>query len=493
VLALASRETALIWVMIFLLHLFTLDRGATARAKYLVLAGSLCLVAFYAGLRQLPQVQVNAGASGGSPLPIRLVLMLRALGDYARLMVFPGNLHMERSLESPEAAFGNEGWRHAISSEYLSIIGLAAAALLAYGALRPGRARALRAFGAGWFVIAFLPISNLIQLNATVAEHWLYLPSIGFLLFAAGWVLELPVSFRRFVPAVVMVAVLALGARSIVRSADWMSPETFYRHSLAAGAAKPRMALNLGLILVAKGDYEKAETLLRRVVKIYPDYPIATNALAHALFRQGKLDEARKYFLAANECAERTRQEYPRTWIAALNIAHMHYREHDMAAATATMDKARADYPGTWELISYESELLRESKGATAALPIVQQFVEDNWWHANALIALGKLYSEEGSAPQAEAAFRHASRLDIHSVDALNLIALLDVRQNRLEAAWKTQRQALARQPDQPRQYLLLSDILEKMGRHDEAKAALAQVQVLQTLVKSETREVVAN
>jgi tetratricopeptide (TPR) repeat protein len=479
--------------MIFLLHLFTLDRGATARTKYLVLASSLCLVAFYAGLRQLPHVQVNAGASGGSPLPVRLVLMLRALGDYARLMIFPVNLHMERSLEAPEAALGNDGWRQAISSEYLSIIGLCVAAVIAYGALRPGRARALRAFGAGWFVIAFLPISNLIQLNATVAEHWLYLPSIGFLLFVMGCVFELPLSLRRFVPAVVVVAVLALGARSIVRSSDWISPETFYRHSLAAGAAKPRMALNLGLILVAKGDYEKAETLLRRVVKIYPDYPIATNGLAHALFRQGKFDEARKYFVASNESAERTRQEYPRTWIAALNIAHMHYREHDVAAATATMDKARADYPGTWELISYESELLRESKGAAAALPIVQQFVDDNWWHANASIALGKLYSEQGAAAQAEAAFRHASRLDIHSVEALNLIALLDVRQNRLEAAWQTQRQALGRQPDQPRQYLLLSDILEKMGRHDEAQAALSQVQLLQTLVKSQTSEVVAN
>jgi tetratricopeptide (TPR) repeat protein len=247
------------------------------------------------------------------------------------------------------------------------------------------------------------------------------------------------------------------------------------------------MALNLGLILVAKGDYDKAETLLRRVVAIYPDYPIATNALAHALFRQGKLDEARKYFLAAEQAAERGRQEYPRTWIAALNIAHMHYREHDLQAAIAVMDKARADYPGTWELISYESELLRESKGPAAALPIVQEFVRDNWWHADAAIALGKLYSEQGSPAQAEAAFRHASRLDIHSVEGLNLIALLDVRHNRLEAACKTQRQALARQPEQPRQYLLLSDILQRMGRTEDAQAALAQVNRLQAAVRAET------
>ena len=44
--------------------------------------------------------------------------------------------------------------------------------------------------------------------------------------------------------------------------------------------------------------------------------------------------------------------------------------------------------------------------------------------------------------------------LDVHDPEALNLIALLDVRQDKLEDACKAQRRAVARQPDQPRQYL---------------------------------------
>jgi Flp pilus assembly protein TadD len=342
----------------------------------------------------------------------------------------------------------------------------------------------IRAFGAGWFVVAFLPISNLIPLNATVAEHWLYLSSIGFVIFLSGCALELPISVRKFVPALVLVAVCALVGRSIHRSGDWVSAETFYRRSLAAGGAKPRMALNLGLILVAKGDYEKAETLLRRVVKICPDYPIAINALAHALFRQGKLDEARQYFGAASDLAERTRQEYPRTWVGALNMAHMQFREHDLPGAILTAEKARTDYPGTWELISFESELLRATKGPAAALPIVEEFVHDNWWHADAAIAVAKLYSEAGNYEKAEAAFRLASRLDIQSVEALNLLALLQLRQSRFEDALTTQRRALARQPEQPRQHLLLADILQKMGRDPEARKALDEVRRLEGTVR---------
>jgi Flp pilus assembly protein TadD len=104
-----------------------------------------------------------------------------------------------------------------------------------------------------------------------------------------------------------------------------------------------------------------------------------------------------------------------------------------------------------------------------------------------ASIALGRLFSEMGDVGKAEAAFRHASWLDVHDAEALNLMALLSVRQNRLDDAFQTQRRAVSRQPDQPRQYLLLSDILVKMGRTDEAHAALAQVTRLKAAVRTDS------
>jgi Flp pilus assembly protein TadD len=89
---------------------------------------------------------------------------------------------------------------------------------------------------------------------------------------------------------------------------------------------------------------------------------------------------------------------------------------------------------------------------------------------------LGRLYAELGKAQEAEAVLRHASWLDVHDAESLNLIAVMDVGQHRLEEAYAIQRRAVSRQPNQPRQYLLLSDILTQMGRTEEARAALAQV-----------------
>jgi tetratricopeptide (TPR) repeat protein len=481
-LALCSRESALLWLSIFLLHLFVFENKMALRSKCLVAILCLCVAGTYAGLRQLPERQAHASPAMGWSAPVRATLIFRALGDYGRLLSWPTKLHMERTVFDPDSLQSNTGWRKEIEVEYLSVGGLLMAIMLLIGAYRKGFARPVRAFGAAWFFLAFLPVSNLFDLNATVAEHWLYLPSVGFLIFATGCCLEFPRTLFRFVAPLACLAALALGARSFVRSTDWVDEETFYRRTLAAGGTSIRMALNLGQIYSLRGDFPQAEALYRRILKISPDYFVARTNLGDALVHQGKMEEANALFAAANQAAEQRRREDPRTWLAPLNIAHMRYKERDFEGALAVTTKALADYPGVWELVSYEAELTRKLRGAQAALPVIREFADSHWWHKGAFMALGQLWAEQGIAEKAEAALRHASWLDIHDAESLNLIAAMKVRQNRLDAACATQRRAVARQPDQPHQYVLLSDILEKMGRHDEAQAALAQVQVLQAL-----------
>jgi Flp pilus assembly protein TadD len=66
-----------------------------------------------------------------------------------------------------------------------------------------------------------------------------------------------------------------------------MSSETLYRHTIGSGGSKIRVALNLGQSLVEKGDYAKAEPLLRKIFEVNPEYPPARNALAQLLSLQG--------------------------------------------------------------------------------------------------------------------------------------------------------------------------------------------------------------
>jgi Flp pilus assembly protein TadD len=96
------------------------------------------------------------------------------------------------------------------------------------------------------------------------------------------------------------------------------------------------------------------------------------------------------------------------------------------------------------------------------------------------------LYAQKGDVKRAETALRHASRLDVHDAEALRLMAVIRIHQNRFEEAVQIQQQAVARQPDEPRQYVLLSDALEKMGRSSEAHAALAKASQLRSLAQDQ-------
>ena len=282
-----------------------------------------------------------------------------------------------------------------------------------------------------------------------------------------------------------VLATLALGARSFVRSGDWSNEETFYKRTLAAGGISGRVAVNLAQIYVRRGDYADAEKILRRLVETSPDYPTGRNTLAALLNLQGKKSEAEEMLKSTVKMAAQARRDYPRTWWAALSLAQLRHEAKDDQAALTILGDARATYPGVWDLIKLESELRRQLEGPAAALPLIQQFARKNWWHYGAALALGHLYAQENDSERAEVELRLASRLDVHDAESLRLIALIRLNQHRLEDAFQFQRRAIARQPDQPSQYVLLSNILEQMGRRDEAQAAMAQVSRLRSLAQA--------
>jgi tetratricopeptide (TPR) repeat protein len=395
---------------------------------------------------------------------------------------------MERTILAAADYNGNAGWRDGVGIEYLSLLGLGTMALLIGGCVHRGRGRAVRIFGAAWFFAGYLPISNLISLNATVAEHWLYLPSVGFLIFLAGCVIDLPLRLRQPSIALACLAVVGLSARSVVRSTDWADEETFYTQTIKSGGSSVRAAVNLAEIYSQRGDLAAAERVFRIVLDLMPNYPMARNNLANLLHQLGRKDEAQAMFDSSAKAAVDTRKDYPGTWVAAINLAKMKRAKGDVDGAMKLLEQARLDYPETWEVIRCQAEVLRIAGQADAATQLVKNFATKNWWHYEATVALGRLYAEQGETDRATAAWRHASWLDVHDAESLNLIASLRLRQNRLDEAFEVQKRAVARQPDQPRQYRMLSDILIKMGRADEARAALAQVTQMEAFAHSQTR-----
>src|SRR5436853_757681 len=152
--ALFSREIGCIWIVLFIVQLLWTERAIPFRRRLVAITCCVAMLGLYAGLRQLPGERPTVPAQAGWTAPVRAVLMARSLGDYARLMVFPANLHMERTVVDPSSWGTNADWRRSISTEYLSVLGLFLLALLIYGTTRKGRGQHLRIFGAAWFLTA---------------------------------------------------------------------------------------------------------------------------------------------------------------------------------------------------------------------------------------------------------------------------------------------------------------------------------------------------
>jgi hypothetical protein len=310
-LSVCSRESGFLWVFLFLFHLFAFDRKAPVRTKLFVLTCCVALTGVYAGLRQLPAKSLGNDANSSKVHSERAVLMLRSLGDYGQLMVWPANLHMERTIDSGVRR-ENKGWKSAIPIEHLVLAGAIFGGILLYGGFRPGPARPIRILGASWFLLAYLPTSNLIDLNATVAEHWLYLPSIGFFVFVAGCALELPRRAWKLATVAACLAIVGLSARSFSRSSDWVTPESFYQRTLLAGGTSVRMAVNLAAIYSQRGENARAENILRKVLRADPGYLVARNNLGSALSGQGKTAEAEEMYDSASTPSAEERENYPR-------------------------------------------------------------------------------------------------------------------------------------------------------------------------------------
>ena len=479
-LGLCAREIAFVWVAIFLLHLFCFRREVSRRHRALAVIICLLALAAYAGLRELPDRRAASLSTGTWGGVTRAGLMLRSLGDYARLTIYPVNLHMERSVIDPRIFRSPATWSDHLALSPLSFAGLFAGAALIAGALKRGCGQSLRIFGATWFACGFLPISNLFDLNATSAEHWLYLPLAGLLLVFLGWMMELPPRAFRIASSCGLVFAIALGVRSTIRSTDWVNAQVFYERTIAAKGWSPRIGSNLASIYENQNRLEEARKLLEQSLAAWPDYPMARSHLAAILARQGLTEQSDRLMAATAAAAPAQRREYPRVWTAALQLAYREIEQHRDDEALHLLGDARQYEPNVWALVALQAEILRRTRGPGAALPMIQKFADDNWWQYPAFLALGKLKAQQGDAAAALIALSHASRLDIHDTEALNLVARINLRAKNFTAALDAQERAISRQPDKPSQYLLFSEVLMQMGRTEQAHKALETARLIE-------------
>ena len=290
-----SKEIGLIFLFVWLIiALAQRPRRALLGAGGLVVSVSIV----YLSLR-LAAEHIPAPAASPAPLLVRPIISSRAVAEYAGVLLFPWRLHMERDVETHPNGFGPASMGAASMQELQTLLGLLLIAAVVFALWRSRRHSAI--FLPLLFAVAcYLPISGLITLNATVAEHWLYLPS-AFLFLAAtaalessGWIAAR--NFRsRMALAALTTWVLFLPVRTFVRTFDWKDQRTFLTRTIADGGDSTRMLINLGGLELSQGHLDAARQALGGALAKEPENPIALLNLAAVTIKQGDFPAARAF------------------------------------------------------------------------------------------------------------------------------------------------------------------------------------------------------
>jgi hypothetical protein len=214
----------------------------------------------------------------------RLPGFFASITSYVRLLFAPVGLHME---------YGN---RLFTWSDPAVILGIAISVLLPALAFMRRNAcgkDGIFCFSVLWFFAALLPYSNILPMNAYMAEHWLYLPSFGFFLIAAGWFcVLLRGKLRRLAAAAVICVVLAYSAMTVAQNRYWNDPVSFYETTLRYSPGSHRLYYNLGIQYRISSRLRDAIDCYDKAIELSPDNPSYYNNRANAYAQKGELEKA---------------------------------------------------------------------------------------------------------------------------------------------------------------------------------------------------------
>jgi hypothetical protein len=191
-------------------------------------------------------------------------------------------------------------------------------------------------WGWGWFLLVIAPVSGIVQAGSqSHADRYMYLPSVGLLLWIGAALAACHARYRRRLLAAGVVLVVFHALLGWIQVGYWRDPAMIYgrvldvsgehytvsiglsayllehgapedarRHAFRAielAPEQPAVHANLGFLALQAGDWALAERAYRRATELAPLDATAINNLGLALEKQGRIPEARAAFLRALE------------------------------------------------------------------------------------------------------------------------------------------------------------------------------------------------
>lgn len=343
VLALFSKESAAVFLPL-------LAVGDYARGKwkpplrYARIAG---VTALYLGLLWKvqggrfgqPGIALLDNPLASLPAGWRILNAIRVAWKYAALQLYPATLSCDYSFNQIPMY---KDWRHTLPAA-IAVVAVVGAWLWA---VRKRRTEWVLA--GAIYLGAFATTANILIPTGTIlGERLAYLPSAGLCLLAAAVWTRLFAGSRQkreqtLALALLVIAVGALGARTVVRNRDWRNDMTLFTAAARAAPDSAKAHLNLASAYRNEKRPDLARGEFETVLRIYPNHPDALAGYGLVAFQLGDYQNAERMMKQALDTSSRHDPNYD---FMAVNLAALWMQTGDNFDAIDLLNRVIAESP----------------------------------------------------------------------------------------------------------------------------------------------------
>ena len=444
-LCLLSKESAISFIVIFPL-LIIYFREIKLKKLLMLMLPLVATIAVYFIIRLLilgtnvsgkEYTYLDNSLVAAPDLMSRLATAFFMLGKYLKLLIIPYPLSYDYSyLEVPFFK-----WSDYQAS--VSLLVYASAAIFSVRSLFRND-KNIFAFGILFYILSLAVASNvLILIGCTMADRFLYIPSLGFCIILAYALFrifnvkknKIPVGLKDlFIPnkwmiLLTMAILIPWGAETIGRNPDWKDNLTLFASDADSSPGSSRVRTNYGSVLLQKynrndPDKEKQAVFLdkaieefRAAITIDPNHPMAYLDLGAALY----LKNDYKGSIESLKTAVRLDPSDPKPYST---LGNAYYRIRDYSNAISNLNKCiklKSTSSETYNFLGSSYFGIADYPDALAAyLKAVELDPKNFELHLN----LGSIYGAMGNYTDALKSFHKADQLNPGNVQVLSFIGM---------------------------------------------------------------------